>query len=773
MCGFENMSKNREKDLTKNTLIITIGRISTQFVSFLLLPLYTALLSTTEYGAVDLVTTLVQLFIPVSSLMIDQGVFRYLLTCNSNKDKKQTITSAIITLLVTSVLVIIVYGALSTFLQNRYKIWLLLILVVTAFSNLFLQIARGLKQTTDYALASFVCSASTIVLNVICIVSLHMGATGMLFATFVGNLICCIFLFFRLRVGQYIDVGAFSKESVIGQLKFSIPLVPNQLSLWVMNSSDRLIVAFFLGASANGILAVSHKFPAIYMTLFSIFQLAWHESGAIHYFDEDRDEFFTSVIKKMLSVFSTLCLSIIAVLPIVFNWFVNSSYNESYYNIPIYMIAFLFNIVIGLLGVVYVATKKTTEIAKTTIIAAILNIVVNLALVKVIGLYAASISTFIGYLVTMIYRIIDTKKYLKIKYDIKQFFVIVISAVICCFVYYLNNKVISLIFLPLFVVFAYLFNKEMIHSVITMGINKIGKERFNKHKKGIITVIVIIVLACVCAAGGYVINKISNKAEDIQTAYTATITEIIPINTIYFSEFGDDNFTCTGLTYDDEDKSYWIADYGSYSMENDPLPRIVEVDAELTSVIKSINLIDALESGSNLQGLCYDKKDNALWCAVGKSIIEFDKNGTLIKSINLGKYSKYLANGICYDSEDDSLWVICASKYILHYDKDGNVLQEIDFNYADQDHIVKQGNDLLVTVGADYRGTNNFVCRLSTEDGSIKALYRVNGSNSVEGICINDEKVLIANDGLYHSDLKGESYISVYNEKDFDTSTLK
>ena len=147
---------NREKDLTKNTLIITVGRISTQFVSFLLLPLYTALLSTTEYGTVDLVTTLVQLLIPVSSLMIDQGVFRYLLTCNSNKDKKQTITSAIITLFVTSVLVIIVYGALSIFLQNRYKIWLLLILIVTAFSNLFLQIARGLKQTTDYALASFV-----------------------------------------------------------------------------------------------------------------------------------------------------------------------------------------------------------------------------------------------------------------------------------------------------------------------------------------------------------------------------------------------------------------------------------------------------------------------------------------------------------------------------------------------------------------------------------------------------------------------------------------
>ena len=759
---------NREKDLTKNTLIITVGRISTQFVSFLLLPLYTALLSTTEYGTVDLVTTLVQLLIPVSSLMIDQGVFRYLLTCNSNKDKKQTITSAIITLFVTSVLVIIVYGALSIFLQNRYKIWLLLILIVTAFSNLFLQIARGLKQTTDYALASFVCSASTIVLNVICIVSLHMGATGMLFATFVGNLICCIFLFFRLRVGQYIDVGTFSKESVIEQLKYSIPLVPNQLSLWVMNSSDRLIVAFFLGASANGILAVSHKFPAIYMTFFNIFQLAWHETGAVHFFDEDRDVFFSNIIKKMLSIFSTLCLAIIVILPIVFNWFVNTSYNEAYNNIPIYMVAFLFNIVIGLLGVVYVAKKKTAEIAKTTMIAAVLNIVVNLGLIKIIGLYAASISTFVGYFVTMIYRIIDTRKYLKIKYDIKQFIIIGISTVACCFIYYLNNKVISLLFLPVFIVFACLINKETIHSLIKMCISKIGEEKFNKYKKVIISFIVVILCACIGAAGLYVSNRLANQTEYIHDVYTDSIKEIYPSQTIEFSQIGEKNFTCTGMTYDAVDNTYWIADYGAYTPKENTKPRIVEVSTNLDSVSKSIDLSNILEQDSNLQGLCYDELDDALWGAVGNKLVEFDKSGTIIKNIDLGKYSKYQANGVCYDKEDDTLWVLFASKLIIHYNKEGNILSKFEFNYADQDHIVKQGDDLLITVGADYTGTNNYVCRVSTENGAIKNLYRVNGSNAVEGICINDEKVFIVNDGLYHSDLKNKSYINVYNENDFN-----
>ena len=146
----------RTKDLAKNTLIITVGRISTQFITFLLLPLYTSLLSTDEYGTVDLITTLVQLFIPVVSLMIDQSVFRYLLSCENDSQKKKIISNAFFVLVGFSSLFIVVYLALMPFIISQYKIWILLILVATAFSNLFLQIARGLKQTTEYAIGSFI-----------------------------------------------------------------------------------------------------------------------------------------------------------------------------------------------------------------------------------------------------------------------------------------------------------------------------------------------------------------------------------------------------------------------------------------------------------------------------------------------------------------------------------------------------------------------------------------------------------------------------------------
>lgn len=119
-----------------------------------------------------------------------------------------------------------------------------------------------------------------------------------------------------------------------------------------------------------------------------------------------------------------------------------------------------------MLGIVYVATKQTIEIAKTTIISALVNIIVNVALIKVIGLYAASISTFVSYLVVAVYRIIDTKKYLNIKFNYVRIFHLVVVSIMYGVIYYLRNKYISIIGLCIFAIWAIAMNREMIYKAI-------------------------------------------------------------------------------------------------------------------------------------------------------------------------------------------------------------------------------------------------------------------------------------------------------------------
>ena len=91
---------NREKSLFKNTIIITIGKICTQLITFFLLPLYTGVLSTSEYGIVDFLNTIVSLCLPIVTLQIEQATFRELIEVREDKEKEKfIISSSIITVM--------------------------------------------------------------------------------------------------------------------------------------------------------------------------------------------------------------------------------------------------------------------------------------------------------------------------------------------------------------------------------------------------------------------------------------------------------------------------------------------------------------------------------------------------------------------------------------------------------------------------------------------------------------------------------------------------
>ena len=253
--------------------------------------------------------------------------------------------------------------------------------------------------------------------------------------------------------------------------------------------------------------------------------------------------------------------------------------------------------------------------------------------------------------------------------------------------------------------------------------------------------------------------KINNRpkivvADDCTSTIEGTIKK--------FSAFGSENFTCTGLTWDTSDNSFWIGDYGTQNMGDIPYPRIVEVDKDLKKILRVLELSNVLSIDDNLQGVAYDQKNDSLWLAVGESCKNIDKNGNLIYEFNLGKYSKYNANGICVDN--DTLWILCYSKYLLHYDKTGFLIKEYRFNYKDQDQICIFEDTILATIGSDYSGENNYVVSIDKDaDASMYVKYQLKGSYAIEGIAIVDGKLYIANDGLYHNAKIKESYISVYD----------
>ena len=189
---------NKEKELAKNTAMIGIGKICTQFVSFLLLPLYTNALSTTEYGIVDVLNTYVSLLMPVFTLQLEQGSFRYLLDVRQDKEKTKTIISTVLMFIsLISIIYSVVIMTIGKIFEIQYSIFLLLNLVSMGYSNILLQIVRGLGNNLAYSIGSFVTAVTTILLNIGFILFFHWGAGGMLLSTAMANFVCCIYLFFK------------------------------------------------------------------------------------------------------------------------------------------------------------------------------------------------------------------------------------------------------------------------------------------------------------------------------------------------------------------------------------------------------------------------------------------------------------------------------------------------------------------------------------------------------------------------------------------------
>ncbi len=465
----------KEKYLFKNTFIITVGKICTQLITFFLLPLYTAVLSTEEYGTVDLVTTLSMLLLPIITFQAEQAIFRELLENRTNQKKNNLIISnGIISVTIQCCFFIIIYLLLSPIFKNEYIYLLLINVVCYIYVSLFQQIARGKGNNITYSIGSFINASTTILFNLIFLLKFQMGAKGMILGNIFGQLTAIIYLFISEKILKNLHLSLFNIKYVKKLWKYSFPLIPNELSWWVFNVSDRVIVSLILGLSANGILSAASKFSNVYITLFNIFNISWTESISLFIKEKDIDKFFNHVFGIALSLFSAIGLGIIACLPFVFNIIININYNASYNLIPILVIASMFNVIVGLLSAVYIGNKNTKAVAKTSVISALINLTVHLFLIKFIGLYAAVISTLVSFVIMSIYRLNDiNKNYIKIIFNYKKIICTLIVTLIITITYYSNNLYMHILGLMLAFVYAIFINKN----IINMLMIKIKKER--------------------------------------------------------------------------------------------------------------------------------------------------------------------------------------------------------------------------------------------------------------------------------------------------------
>ena len=422
---------NQKKQLMKNTIIIAIGKLSTQIISYVLLPLYTAKLTPTEYGNYDFVCTLSLFLCPIITLLMEESMFRYLIDANSKVQRKKIISQAIIyTFLAT--IVFIVIASLIMGLGTDYTAQYIVAIITFVISNILIELSnalsRGLGKIKLYSVSNFILGISTIILNIVFILALNAGAEGLLWANTIANSFTAIVIFIMLKLPKYI--GRLDKPLMVDMIKYSMPLVPNSISWSIINMSNRLILTNMVSSAANGIYAMASKFPNIISVLYGYFYTAWKESAARIVKEDNKNEYYNSIYHDAKRFLYAVTICLIAVMPFVFPIFINETYDEAYIYIPIIMIATYYSNLSSFFGGIFSAYKDTKIMGSTTIVAAILNLVIMIVFVTNFEIYAACFSMLIANLLVYFYRRKKLKKYLRLK-ELKWKGPMIFLAIIC------------------------------------------------------------------------------------------------------------------------------------------------------------------------------------------------------------------------------------------------------------------------------------------------------------------------------------------------------
>lgn len=466
---------SRGKELIENTVIIAIGNISTKILIFFLLPLYTSILSTDDYGIYDLLITFAAFITPIVTLLLEESMFRFLIDCKSNEEKKDIISHVIIFSLISISIFISFYLFVSLFVNIPFYNIFLLYIITSIMLTLTNSLSRGLGKIKVYTFSNFVSSLLILFLNILLIVKLKYGIESLLISSIVSNFSISVFVFFRLNIKKYITLKGFNKNKMLEMIKYSFPLIPNSLSWNIINLSDRIIISNVLGLSFNGIYSMANKFPCLMDTIYGFFYTSWRENATKFYKDNDSNLYYNKVYSILRDFMWSIVIVIIVVLPFIFEFFIKNEFVQSYVYIPILILAMYFSNMSGFFGGIFSAYKNTKIMGFSSMLGAIINLIINIFLIKYIGLWAASLSTLVATLTIYLYRKKVLNKYIDLNDNLLKKNLSYLSLLVAILSYYTHNIIIRISIFLVVLIYIYYINREIINYFITFFKSKFIK----------------------------------------------------------------------------------------------------------------------------------------------------------------------------------------------------------------------------------------------------------------------------------------------------------
>lgn len=475
------MSVSRKSYLIKNTAIFALGNFATKIITFFLIPIYTNALTTSQYGTVDLISTISTIAIPLLTLNISEAVMRFNLDKNANYNK---ITKIGIMILLLGMIFGIILIPISTMFNDlaEFAVYIYFYAVLTAASQLFLADLRGKEMLFQYSIGNILNTLLIAIFNILFLLVFNLGIKGYLLAYILSAMVVTCYAFIIGRgfesLKTTLDVKICKK-----MLKYSIVLIPNSFMWWIMNSSDHIMVTSFMGVAANGIYAISYKLPTLVSSIMQIFNMAWGYSAIKEEGAMDEEEYNNRVLKNVIMAVMIIGIGMMTITKPFLRIYVSDEYFSAWKYTPFLIIGCVYSTLATFMSTSYTVHKDSFGFMFSGLFGGFLNIILNFILIEKIGIYGAAFATCMSYTSVLIFRAVHTRKYIKYNLFNKEFVIGTIFMIASSILMYVDSSCTQWLQIIIFLFALYFFKNVwcgITKFIFEIIIKKVKSDKRNK-----------------------------------------------------------------------------------------------------------------------------------------------------------------------------------------------------------------------------------------------------------------------------------------------------
>ena len=413
-------TRGRFGKLFSDTVILAIGTFGSKLLVFLLMPLYTALLSPSQYGTAELITGTANLIMPFACVGITSGIFRF--AAEKGTDREGVFSSGMV-LLGAGLCGTVLLGAVALCIGAAWRIEILLVVLYVLAADLqavCAQYVRAVDRTRLFAVQGILNTLVTVGFNILFLMAFDLGVTGYVLSTVVGNLLTTAFLVVSAKLWRVFRLSHVSRTAMRELFRFSLPMVPTTICWLITDLSDRYLVSWFCGEAVNGVYSAAYKIPTIVNLVSGIFMQAWQFSAVVQSADgEECSRFYSQVFRGFLSVIFIGSGGLILLSPWLCRLLLNSAYHEAWRYMPTLLCSAALESVVSFLASVYMVRKKSMHSFLTAVAGTGLNLLLNFLFIPRTGTFGgalgAAIATLIGYAAVWVLRMADVPRLLRFR----------------------------------------------------------------------------------------------------------------------------------------------------------------------------------------------------------------------------------------------------------------------------------------------------------------------------------------------------------------------